>query len=256
MMMQLTKNILLLIFMIIVTVPNTYAETETIDYTTIDYLDNSRCPFWYFSYRYADGKSGISVYNTLDGYKSIMASWNEYSPAYSPITGINTVNWNTSALWVDFPHNNFCLIASCVIKCNDFVSINGREYDKEYILELYSTSLGKDYLVIARDDTTIVCMQYINTDNSYEFFSTEFCDINDMNINVYSHYYRTRASDTFHEYTTYFLDGTAVNIIFSMDNDSYIQKEHFTSNEMLIKYFDICTFDESFIRKRHYYKSY
>ena len=110
-------------------------------------------------------------------------------------------------------------------------------YHDEYILELYAASNG-DYLVTARRGEIIYCAQYVNSDDSVEYFENAVPDENvfaiERQINDSSYWYGVKYSDAF------FLDGTCVELMDMFDGYGPPDGHYYHDTYMLIRFFDVC----------------
>jgi len=174
--------------------------------------------------------------------ESMAAKWTIYIPIYSEDAVNGPTYWRRSVEYRVMANTGLALVDSVRINGNNFHEGKNSYVLTEYSLELYRGNTD-DYLVIARSDNTIYCMQYINSADSNEYYEGGI-----LNESVYAHYYRgTEAlSGGYYDYAAYFLDGTCVDLTFTYGIDRLYYKEHRTGKDMLITYFDICTYDDDF----------
>ena len=204
------------------------------DESIIKVLDEARCV--HFAFDPIEG-GWFSMLNPED----MSDAWNAYTPIYSQDKFNGKKYWKRSAEYRVMLNTSLALVDSVRISGTAFHDWENSS-QIEYTLELYKGDTD-DYLVIARIDDTIYCMQYINSDDSNAYYDDEV-----LSQNVYAHYCQGTGVDSgsIYDYASYFLDGTCVDLTFYDSTDKLYYKEHRTGEDMLIKYFDICTYDEGF----------
>lgn len=206
----------------------------------IAFMDSIRCSSGTF------GADNILFHRIMDWNEDeYRAHYRTFAPVYYEAEGEETLYWTLSADRAIVGESGLVMADSCIVHESVFFEGTGFEKDardREYVLELY-TGTEPGYLVIACDETRIVCMQYVNVADSKMYYENAGAD-----GNIYCHYIRGTNATNGSKYVrkAYFVDRTCVELTYDAGTDELRQIQHYTDNGSLIKYFDVCTAESGF----------
>ena len=212
------KKVLFIIVVIFaIALPVSYAEDA------FDFLDAARCPHNTFSY-----ENMQYIYITDEEFRNDQFA--KFPPVYSPE---GYVCYNRSADYSLVSEYDLTLIDQTSI---DIDTIHGTDFGTEQgecTLDLYSA--GEDCIIVAHDNKSIVCIQYVNSSKPAEITESTLTD-----CSIYFHYCRSRHAVNGHTYTltAYFADGSMTVVTCDTNTGEVISVTDKSDTDSLILQFE------------------